>query len=68
MEAGARTREAVRKIVERTDLDRFTEQVLDAFWDRPEYRRYRPPREDVRAWVRWNASKCCPCARCYRWG
>jgi hypothetical protein len=54
VEAGARTREAVRKIVERTDLDRFTEQVLDAFWDRPEYRRYRPPREDVRAWVRWN--------------
>ncbi len=54
MEAGTRTREAVRKIVERTDLDRFTEHVLDAFWDRPEYRRYRPPREDVRAWVRWN--------------
>ena len=39
MEAGTRTREAVRKIVERTDLDRFTEHVLDAFWDRPEYRR-----------------------------
>ena len=54
MEAGARTRDAVRRIVERTDLDRFTEGILDSFWDRPEYRRFRPPREDVRAWVRWN--------------
>ena len=28
--------------------------ILDSFWDRPEYRRFRPPREDVRVWVRWN--------------
>ena len=54
MEAGARTRDAIRRIVERTDLDRFTEGILDSFWDRPEYRRFRPPREDVRDWVRWN--------------
>ncbi len=54
VEAGARTRDAIRRIVERTDLDRFTEGILDSFWDRPEYRRFRPPREDVRAWVRWN--------------
>lgn len=54
MEAASRTRDAVRRIVERTDLDRFTEGILDSFWDRPEYRRFRPPREDVRDWVRWN--------------
>ena len=54
MEAADRTREAIRRIVERTDLDRFTDGILDSFWDRPEYRRFRPPREDVREWVRWN--------------
>jgi hypothetical protein len=47
-------REAVRRIIERTDLDVFTERVLDTFWDRPEYRSHRPPREEVREWVRWN--------------
>jgi hypothetical protein len=54
VEAGARTRQVISRIVERTDLDRFTEGILDSFWDRPEYRRFRPPRDDVRAWVRWN--------------
>ena len=54
MEARARTRQVIRRIVARTDLDRFTEGILDSFWDRPEYRRFRPPRDDVRAWVRWN--------------
>jgi hypothetical protein len=47
-------REAVRRIIERTDLDAFTERVLDTFWDRPEYRSHRPPRDELRAWVRWN--------------
>jgi PucR C-terminal helix-turn-helix domain len=46
--------EAIRRIVERSDLDEFTERVLDSFWDRPEYERYRPLREDLREWVRWN--------------
>src|SRR5215218_9004685 len=46
--------EAIRQIVERADLDDFTERVVDSFWDRPEYQRFRPLREDVRAWVRWN--------------
>jgi hypothetical protein len=46
--------EAIRRIVERSDLDAFTERVLDSFWDRPEYRPFRPLREDLRAWVRWN--------------
>jgi hypothetical protein len=46
--------EVVRRIIERADLDDFTERVLDSFWDRPEYQRYRPDRADVREWVRWN--------------
>jgi hypothetical protein len=28
--------------------------VLDSFWEQPEFQRLHPPREDVRAWVRWN--------------
>jgi PucR C-terminal helix-turn-helix domain len=49
-----RASDVIRRIVERVDLDDFTEQVLDSFWERPEYQRFRPLREDVRAWVRWN--------------
>lgn len=49
-----RASDVIRRIVERVDLDQFTEQVLDSFWQRPEYQRFRPLREDVRAWVRWN--------------
>jgi hypothetical protein len=49
-----RASDVIRRIVERVDLDAFTEQVLDSFWERPEYQRFRPLREDVRAWVRWN--------------
>jgi PucR C-terminal helix-turn-helix domain len=46
--------EAIRRIVERSDLDEFTERVVDSFWDRPEYQPFRPLREDLRVWVRWN--------------
>ena len=46
--------EVLRRIVERADLDRFTDRVLDSFWEQPEFQRLHPPREDVRAWVRWN--------------
>jgi hypothetical protein len=46
--------EVVRRIVERTDLDEFCERVLDSFWERPEFQRLHPPREEVRTWVRWN--------------
>jgi len=49
-----RAGEAIRRIVERSDIDEFTERVVDSFWDRPEYRPYRPLREDLRSWVRWN--------------
>jgi hypothetical protein len=49
-----RAGEVIRRIVDRSDIDEFTERVLDSFWDRPEYQRYRPLREDLRAWVRWN--------------
>ena len=49
-----RASDVIRRIVERVDLDEFTERVLDSFWERPEYQRLRPLREDVREWVRWN--------------
>jgi hypothetical protein len=50
-----RTRsETVRRIIERTDLESFAERVLESFWERPEFQRLRPPREQVLAWVRWN--------------
>jgi PucR C-terminal helix-turn-helix domain len=54
MTASPRAGEVVRRIVERVDLDAFTERVLDSFWERPEYQRFEPARDDVRAWVRWN--------------
>ncbi len=53
MESGNRG-DVLRAIVARTDLDRFTERVLDSFWERPEYQRLQLPREEIRAWVRWN--------------
>jgi hypothetical protein len=46
--------EAVRRIVRRTDIDQYADRLLDTFWDRPEFQRLHPPREQVRAWVRWN--------------
>jgi hypothetical protein len=49
-----RAGDVVRRIIQRADLDEFTERVLDSFWDRPEYQRFDPDRDDVRRWVRWN--------------
>lgn len=46
--------DVLRGIVQRTDLEVFTDRVLDSFWYRPEFQRLHPPRDDVRAWVRWN--------------
>ncbi len=46
--------EAVRRIVRRTDLDQYADRLLDEFWERPDFQRLHPPRERVRAWVRWN--------------
>jgi hypothetical protein len=46
--------EVLRRIVERADLERFTDRVLDSFWEQPAFQSLHPPREDVRAWVRWN--------------
>ena len=46
--------EVLRRIVERADLERFTDRVLDSFWEQPAFQALHPPREDVRAWVRWN--------------
>jgi hypothetical protein len=44
----------LRDIVARTNLDEFADRVLDSFWDRPEFQQLHPPRDEVRAWVRWN--------------
>ncbi len=49
----ART-DVIREIVERTDLDAFADRVLDSFWDQREFQLRRPPRAEIRAWVRWN--------------
>jgi hypothetical protein len=46
--------DVVRRIVERADLEEFADRILDSFWDRPEFQEHHPPRERVRAWVRWN--------------
>src|SRR5579875_603431 len=46
--------EAIRRIIERSDLDDFTERVIDSFWDRPEMQETRPLREELRPFVRWN--------------
>jgi hypothetical protein len=46
--------EVLRRIVERSDLERFTDRVLDSFWEQPAFQQLHPPRENVRTWVRWN--------------
>jgi hypothetical protein len=49
----ART-DVIREIVRRTDIEAFSDRVLASFWEVPEFQRLRPPRDEVRAWVRWN--------------
>ncbi|MBV9839101.1 MAG: helix-turn-helix domain-containing protein [Solirubrobacterales bacterium] len=46
--------EMIRRIVARSDVDEFSERVLDSFWELPAFQETHPPRDDVRAWVRWN--------------
>lgn len=46
--------EVVARIVQRANLEEFADRVLDSFWDRPEFQQGHPPRDGVRAWVRWN--------------
>jgi PucR C-terminal helix-turn-helix domain len=46
--------EVLRRIVERADLELFTDRVLDSFWDEPAFEQLHARRDDVRAWVRWN--------------
>ncbi len=53
MEAPTR-RQVLRRIVERADLELFTDRVLDSFWEQPAFQQLRPRRDDTRAWVRWN--------------
>ena len=46
--------DVLRRIVERADLEAFADRILDSFWYLPEFQRLHPPRDQVRAWVRWN--------------
>ncbi len=46
--------EVLRGIVERADLELFTDRVVDSFWEQPAFQQLRPKRDDTRAWVRWN--------------
>ena len=46
--------EVLRRIVERADLELFTDRVVDSFWEQPAFQQLRPKRDDTRAWVRWN--------------
>lgn len=46
--------EAIRRIIERSDLDDFSERILNSFWERPEMQETRTSREEMRAFVRWN--------------
>jgi hypothetical protein len=46
--------EVLRRILERSDLELFTDRVLDSFWEQPSFQRLHPPRDGVREWVRWN--------------
>lgn len=46
--------ETIARILARSDLDDFTERVMDSFWDRPELQETRPARDEMRAFVRWN--------------
>ena len=46
--------EAVRRIVAQYGLEAITDGVLASFANRAEFELLRPPREELRAWVRWN--------------
>jgi hypothetical protein len=46
--------EVLRRIVERTDLELFTDRVLDSFWEEPAFQQLHPGRDETRTWVRWN--------------
>lgn len=50
--------EAIRRIIERSDLDDFTERVIDSFWERPEMEEARYQRDDMRRFVRWCLELC----------
>jgi len=53
MEAPTRG-EVLSRIVERADLELFTDRVLDSFWEQSAFQQLHPERDRVRAWVRWN--------------
>ncbi len=46
--------EVLTRIIERADLELFTDRVLDSFWEQPAFEQLHHRRDEVRAWVRWN--------------
>jgi len=48
------SREALRSIVERIGPDTLVDGVVDSFADREEFQPLRPPRAELREWVRFN--------------
>ena len=46
--------EVLRRLVDRADLELFTDRVLDSFWEQPAFQQLHPGRDEVRTWVRWN--------------
>jgi hypothetical protein len=46
--------DVLSRIVERADLELFTDRVLDSFWEQGAFQELHPERDHVRAWVRWN--------------
>ncbi|MGO9027714.1 MAG: PucR family transcriptional regulator [Acidimicrobiales bacterium] len=54
MRASVSSQQAIRRIVERSDLERLTDSVLSSFAERDEFQPYRPLQGDLHLWVRWN--------------
>lgn len=48
------SREAIRRIVARVGPDALIDGVVDSFADRAQFQPLRPPRVELREWVRWN--------------
>jgi len=50
----ARDRDALRRVVERLDAEALADGVLESFWEDRDFTVVRPPRAELRTWVRWN--------------
>jgi len=47
-------REVISRTLGRIDADRLIDGVLMSFWERPDFVAWRPSREEMRDFVRWN--------------